>query len=114
MTDGFLGMFNMDEEIVRYQPGDTVAGRRSETLVKVNGLRVVLFTLRSGITLHEHTAPGPITIHALRGRFAVNAGGDEREINAGTLISIESGIRHAVHAIEDGAFLLTIAPQGAG
>ena len=35
---------------------------------------------------------------------AFTAGDDEREIAAGTLISVESGVRHAVRALEDGRF----------
>jgi quercetin dioxygenase-like cupin family protein len=108
MSDGLLGVFNLDAEIERFQPGDTEAGRRAETLIKADGLRVVVVTMRAGISLHEHIAPGPITIHALRGRFVVTFGNQEREIGPGDLVSLESGIRHAVGTIEDGAFLLTI------
>jgi quercetin dioxygenase-like cupin family protein len=64
--------------------------------------------MRAGITLHEHTAPGPITIHAMRGRFTVTFDQEERETGPGELISLATGVRHAVHTIEDGAFLLTI------
>ncbi|CAN5808633.1 hypothetical protein BH20CHL2_BH20CHL2_05590 [soil metagenome] len=108
MSDGFLGMFNVHEEINQYQPGDTAAGRRAETLIKTEGLRVVLVTMRAGITLHEHTAPGPITIHALRGRFVVTFADEERELGPGDIISLSAGVRHAVNTLADGAFLLTI------
>lgn len=108
MSDALLGTFNIDEEIKRFRPGDTEAGRRAETLIKADGLRVVLVTMLSGITLHEHTAPGPITIHALHGRFAVTFEDQERELGPGDLVSLASGVRHAVKTIEDGAFLLTI------
>ncbi len=108
MTDTLLGTFNVDEEIRRFRPGDTEAGRRAETLIKTDGLRVVLVTMLTGITLHEHTAPGPITIHAIRGRFAVTFEGEEREIGPGELVSLASGVKHAVRTVEEGAFLLTI------
>lgn len=108
MIDGFLGMFTIDDEIETYSPGDTEAGRRAETLIKTDGLRVVLVTMRTGISLHEHVAPGPITIHVLRGRFVVTFGNEERDLNSGDLISLASGVRHAVRTIENGAFLLTI------
>ncbi len=108
MTDGLLGAFNVDEEIERFPPGDTAAGRRAVTLVKSEGLRVVLVTMRAGITLHEHTAPGPITIHALRGRFVVTFADEEREVGPGDSISLSAGVRHAVNTLADGAFLLTI------
>lgn len=108
MTDGFLGTFNIDERIEMFPPGDKVAGRWAETLVKADGLRVVLVTMRPGITLHEHSAPGPITIHALRGRFTVTFEDQERELGPGHLIALAAGVRHTVAAVEDGAFLLTI------
>jgi len=108
MTDGFLGMFNVEEEIERFQPDDTASGRRAETLIKTEGLRVVLVTMRAGITLHEHTAPGPLTIHALHGRFHVTFENQERELGPGDLLSLAAGVRHAVETLAEGAFLLTI------
>lgn len=108
MNDGLLGAFNVDKEIERFRPGDTVAGRRAETLIKADGLRVVLVTMRSGISLHEHTAPGPLTIHALNGRFSVTFENQDRELGPGDLLSLASGVRHAVKTLADGAFLLTI------
>ncbi len=109
MTHPILGAFVLDDEIKRFPPEAAAAGRRAETLIKSDGLRVVLVTLCAGIALHEHTAPGPITIQAVRGRFTVTAGGAQHDLAAGAVIAIEAGARHAVHAVEDGAFLLTIA-----
>lgn len=108
MTNALLGAFKFDDEIAKYRPEDNEAGRRAETLIKTDGLRVVLVTMLAGITLHEHTAPGPISIHAIRGRFAVTFEQDERELGPGELVSLATGVRHAVRTIEDGAFLLTI------
>lgn len=108
MNNALLGAFNINDEIAKYRPGDNEAGRRAETLIKSDGLRVVLVTMLSGITLHEHSAPGPITIHVLRGRFAMTFEREERELGPGELVSLASGVRHAVHTVEDGAFLLTI------
>ncbi|MCC6791539.1 MAG: cupin domain-containing protein [Thermomicrobiales bacterium] len=108
MTASLLGSFSIDEEIARFPPGDTAAGRRAETLIKTDGLRVVLVTMRTGISLHEHVAPGPITIHALRGRFAVTYDDQQRELGPGDIVALAPGVRHAVATIEEGAFLLTI------
>lgn len=62
----------------------------------------------SGISLHEHTAPGRITIHTLHGRFEVIFENQERELGPGDPISLASGMRHAVRTIavrpiEDGS-----------
>jgi len=108
MTDGFLGRFNLEDEIKRFHPGDTASGRRAETLIKTDGLRVVLVTMREGVTLHEHIAPGPITIHALNGRFSVTFEDQARELGPGELLSLAPGVLHAVETLAEGAFLLTI------
>jgi len=108
-----LGRFSLDEEIARFAPAPNQSGRRAETLIKTDGLRVVLVTMHAGIMLHDHVAPGPITIQALRGRFAIRVNGEEHELPAGELIAIETGVRHAVEAREEGAFLLTIGGTGA-
>jgi quercetin dioxygenase-like cupin family protein len=68
--------------------------------------------MRAGAALHEHTAPGPITIHALRGNFVVHVGAQEIPLAAGELVSVEAEVRHAVAAINDGEFLLTIGYPG--
>ena len=109
MTDGLLGLFKLDDEITRFKPDDeNTAGRRAETLIKNDRLRVVLVTMRAGISLHEHSAPGPITIHVLQGRFKVTYSGIEEELSVGGLISLDTSVRHEVETLDEGAFLLTI------
>ena len=98
-------------EIARLPP-DGRSGRRSVTLVKTPGLRVVLVTMRAGAALHEHVAPGPITVQPIRGRFVFTVDGEEHEIAAGMIVALEADTRHAVRAVEDGAFLLTIGGTG--
>lgn len=106
-----LGQVNLDEEIRRFPP-DGASGRRAETLLKTPHLRVVLVTMRVGAELAEHAAPGPITVQPLRGRFAFLVEGEVRALAPGTLLSVDRRIRHRVRALEDGAFLLTIAWPG--
>jgi quercetin dioxygenase-like cupin family protein len=109
MADGVLGAFTLPDEIERFSPGESGARRRAETLIKSDRLRVVLVTMRAGASLHEHTAPGPITIQALRGHFTVSVEDAQRDLPQGALVAIDASVRHAVTAREDGAFLLTIA-----
>jgi quercetin dioxygenase-like cupin family protein len=106
-----LKQFDLNAEIERFPP-DVPSGRRSETLLKRPNLRVVLITMRAGTELHEHVAPGPITVQPLQGRFTLIVEGGKHEIAPGTLVTLEGDIRHAVRAIEDGAFLLTIGWGG--
>ena len=114
MDTALLGAFDLTAEIERFRPHDDASGRRAETLIKTDRLRVVLVTMRAGVSLDEHTAPGPLTIQALRGRFEVIVDASARELRDGGLIALAAGVRHAVRALDDGAFLLTIAWSAAG
>ena len=114
MNGGLLGRFALEAEIERFPPGAGASGRRAETLVKSDRLRVVLITMRAGAALEEHTAPGPITIQVLRGRFAVSIAEEEHDAATSDLLALGANVRHAVRAVEDGAFLLTIGWPAAG
>ena len=109
MADTILGKFRLHDEIARLTPGDSKSGRRADILIKTDRLRVVLVTMRAGAELQEHSAPGPITIQALLGRFSVSVNDDEHDLAHGGLISIQTDVPHSVRAVEDGAFLLTIS-----
>jgi quercetin dioxygenase-like cupin family protein len=112
VSDDVLGTFNLSAEMQRLRPVEGESGRRAKVLVRTARLRVVLVVMRAGAALHEHTAPGPITIHALAGRFLVHVGAEEITIASGGIVSVDADVRHAVAAIEDGAFLLTIGYPG--
>jgi|SRR5687767_4111366 quercetin dioxygenase-like cupin family protein len=109
-SDKIYGTFNLDEVISEFPPDpESHARHRAEILVKTDTLRVVLVTILTGGRLHDHSAPGPITIHVLRGSMNVSVGGESQVLGSGEMISLAPGVDHAVEGIEDGAFLLTIA-----
>jgi quercetin dioxygenase-like cupin family protein len=108
-----LGLFRIDDEIKSFDPSDTRSGRRAETLIKTDNLRVILVTMKAGAELAKHDAPGPITIHALSGRFTVGIEGQQdTDLDTGGLLAVHATVKHTVRAVEDGAFLLTIGWPG--
>jgi quercetin dioxygenase-like cupin family protein len=115
MSDPLVGMqsfetFNLNDIRGQYPPDpDSAARHRAEILVKSETLRVVLVTALSGGTMHEHEAPGPITVHVLDGSFAMTIAGERQVLSAQEMAVLAPGVAHAVECIEDGAFLLTIA-----
>ena len=109
MSAQLPSIFTLADEITRFPFGASAAGRRAETLVKTDRLRVVLVTMRAGAALHDHTAPGPITIQTLSGHFMVSTDDVNHDLASGMLIAIAANVVHAVHAVSEGAFLLTIS-----
>lgn len=84
-------------------------GRHARTLVKDADLRVVLVALRQGGRMEEHHAPGRITIQTLAGRLNLRAMGRTIGLPTGHILTIGPTIPHDVEALEESAFLLTIA-----
>ncbi len=89
-------------------------GRNSKTLVKHSDFRVVLTVLESGARLHEHRAAGRISVQTVAGHIRMQVDGKVLDLPAGHLLALERAIAHDVEALEESAFLLTIAwPEGA-
>ena len=84
-------------------------GRNSKTLVKHSDFRLVLTVLRSNARLHEHRAAGRISVQAVAGHIQMHVEGKVFDLPAGHLLALERAIAHDVEALEDSAFLLTIA-----
>lgn len=88
---------------------DWKAGKKTITLTKQGGLRVVLIALHAGATMDDHLAAGALTVQVLEGRVRFTAGGETRALVPGELLALEPGLPHDVQALEESVFLLTLA-----
>jgi quercetin dioxygenase-like cupin family protein len=84
------------------------SGKNGSTLVKNDGLRVLLEVLRAGAALHEHRAPGPITVQVLEGELRFGSAEQIIYLRPGELLALPAGRPHSVEAVTDAAFLITI------
>jgi quercetin dioxygenase-like cupin family protein len=106
---------NLGEEIERLRREEhwLKDGRISETLVKYSDFRIVLILMQAGTLMQEHKADARISIHCLSGRLMVHLPEKLVELSAGNLLVLEKCLPHDVNAIEESAFLLSIAwPHG--
>ena len=87
-------------------------GQNAKTLVKYDGLRVVLIALKARSKIPGHHTEGQISIQTVAGHIQVHAQGRTFELGAGGLLALDQGLPHDVEALEDSAFLLTIAWPG--
>ncbi len=86
------------------------SGRSSETLTKYNEFRIVLVRMKPGSYMSQHRAEGPISIHILQGKIRVHLPEDRiEELDPGELLTLDRCLEHDVEAVEESAFLLTIA-----
>lgn len=97
---------------MKAEPTWQAASRNAITLLKDHGLRVVLVVMRAGSVIASHRAQGPITIQVLDGRLSLTVGTRGVPLGSGGLLTLAAGAAHDVRALDDSAFLLTVAAEG--
>lgn len=95
-------------EQLHHEPGWT-SGQNAKTLVKYEDLRIVLTALKAQSRIPGHQTEGRISIHTVAGHLKVRAQGRTFDLPAGRLLALDQRLPHDVEALEDSAFLLTIA-----
>jgi quercetin dioxygenase-like cupin family protein len=102
--------FDLNAEIKRIREEDAwQGGRDSETLVKNQDFRIVLTVLKADALLHEHKTTGRISVQVLSGHIQMHVQDKVFDLPAGHLLALDRAVPHDVKALEDSAFLLTIA-----
>lgn len=109
MDDPFME-FDLTAEVHRLQAEVAwTRGRNARTLVKYDDLRIVLTALKTWERIPEHKAEGRLSIHVLSGHIHVKANGRTFSLRSGGLLALDRCIPHDVQALEDSAFVITIA-----
>jgi quercetin dioxygenase-like cupin family protein len=100
-----------EQEQLRQEESYRAGDRNARTLVKETGLQVVLTVMRNGARLQEHKVPGPISIQILAGHLRLRTPDETVDLPVGHVVMLGGGIVHDVEAVEESAFLLTIASE---
>jgi quercetin dioxygenase-like cupin family protein len=105
---------NVLDEVARLKdaPEWRAGDRHAVSLVKDDGLNVLLMVLRKGARLHEHSTKGPITLHLLSGSVRFTAESNQHVISPNELVALDRGIRHSLEALEESALILVTSIQG--
>ena len=107
--------FDLPAEIHRLRAETTWStGQNARTLIKYDDFRVVLTALQAKARIPEHKADGRISVHVLTGHIQLRASGRTFSLRPGGLLAIDQRVPHSVEALEESAFLLTIAWPGRG
>ena len=107
---GFCEQFDLDSEISTLESHKPWPhGLTSKMLLKTDDLRIVLIVMQAGAKMDEHHSDGRISIQVLRGRIRIRVQEQVVDLAPRRLIALDRSIKHAVEALEDSAFVLTIA-----
>jgi quercetin dioxygenase-like cupin family protein len=110
-------VFHVADELkaLRVDLEHTSGGRAARTLAKTQGLRVTLVLIKKDFALHPEAAAGGASLEVIEGRLRVQADGQAWEVGVGELIVLPDNLREPILAVEQTAFVLTVAwPPGAG
>ena len=88
------------------------SGQNAKTLVKYDDFRIVLTALKARARLPGHHTEGRISIQTIGGHIQVRAEGRTFDLPTGSLLALDQGLAHDVEALEDSAFLLSMAWPG--
>lgn len=80
----------------------------SKTFLDRPDLKMILFCMAKGQSLSEHTASMPASIHVIRGKAMIILEEKKYEAVPNTWIYMPAELKHAIDALEDFVFLLTL------
>lgn len=99
---GALGFIDNLAQRVEYCPNSTT----STTLMRAEGVNVVLFSFDEGEELSEHTAAMPVIVQALEGELEIRADGKTVTLRPGGMVHFSTRLPHAVKALTKAKMVL--------
>jgi quercetin dioxygenase-like cupin family protein len=109
MLKDFVQLDLAQEMLTSEQSKPWQMGHTARLLFKKADFRVVLISMEKGSVLKEHHADGTISVQVLKGAIRFTSQGETHNVQTNSLAALGASIKHEVEALEESAFLLTIA-----
>lgn len=113
--EGAWMSFNLPAMLTRIKAEETwrSGNRNAITLMKSRGQRIVLIAMRGESEIPMHRADGQLSLHVIEGFLQVHTEAQAVTLGKGELLVLYAEIPHAIAAIGDSAFLLTLSTETA-
>ena len=85
-------------------------GVKSKVLLEEGNCRYALMSLAAGMQIAEHTNPRNATVNVIEGQGVLTLEGKEIVLESGVFVFLPANAPHAVKAVTNFAFLLTLSP----
>lgn len=101
-------------ELLRQNP-EWERGIARKVLIRYPDLQVTLRRMKAKTRIAEHHNPGRICVQTIIGHIRMHADDKLFELPQGNMLVLDRAVTHDVEAVEESAFLLTVAyPETAG
>jgi quercetin dioxygenase-like cupin family protein len=111
-----IGMLDFDvtKEVELLHHDDAwQTGISRKRLVRFPDFRISLTAMKAGAKIELHQNPGRISVQTVDGRIRMHAADRTFDLPKGKVLVLDRAVPHDVEALDDSAFLLTIAqPEG--
>lgn len=98
-------------EALRRSP-EWESGIARKTMIRYPDLQITLRAMRAGTHIPEHRNPGRVSVQTVRGHIRMHADGKVFDLPQGRILIMDRAVAHDVEAVDESAFLLTVAPTG--
>lgn len=110
LAGGSLIELDIETELEQLRrSGEWRSGVARKVLVSFSDFQITLRAMKAGARIPEHHNPGRISVQSVRGHLRMHAGGEIFDLPSGKVLILDRAVRHDVEALEDSAFLLTVA-----
>lgn len=106
--------FDLESETAQlHRSPEWSTGIARKILIQYPDLQITLRTMRAHTRIPEHHNPGRISVQTVQGHIRMRADGQVFDLAKGKMLVLDRAIVHDVEALEESAFLLTVAyPEG--
>jgi quercetin dioxygenase-like cupin family protein len=87
-------------------------GLTARSLAREDDVRITIVAMKASARMAEHRADETAVVHVLSGEVRLHLPEGGLELSAGRLHVLAPGLQHAVEALVDSAFLLTLGWPG--
>ena len=98
---------------LRTESGPVRHGHRQMTIFRKGQLTLILFAFEAGGRLADHRAEAEVMIMAVTGRLEVSTPDATHRLTSGSVLVLDAGVRHDVHAPEPSQMLLAVTRANA-
>ena len=106
---------DLESEVVQlHDSPEWSTGVARKVLIRYPDLQITLRIMKAHTRIPEHHNPGRICVQTVAGHIRMHADGQVFDLSKGKVLVLDRAITHDVEALEESAFLLTVAyPENA-